>query len=83
VVDARAGAAHERVACEACHGALYAHAQDPGAVTPERPDGATVCLRCHEAMASRPDWFPQVDFDDHAMGDPCNACHEPHHPSIE
>ncbi len=83
VVNGRTGGAHERVGCEACHGPLYAHAQDPGAAVPERPDGARICLRCHQANSSRPAWFPQVDVEEHAMGDPCNACHEPHRPAIE
>ena len=83
VVEARAGGGHERVGCEACHGALAAHALEPSESLPERPDGARVCLRCHVALSSRPDWFPQVEPEDHAMGDPCNDCHEPHRPGVE
>ena len=81
--SAAVGSAHARVHCEACHGALAAHAADPGEVIPERPEAATVCLRCHRADGSKPDWFPQVDAEEHAAGEDCNACHAPHHPSIE
>ena len=77
------GSAHARVHCEACHGALANHAADPGEVVPERPDAATVCLRCHRAGGSKPDWFPQVDPEEHAAGEGCDACHMPHHPEIE
>ena len=83
VVTARKGSAHERVGCEACHGPLGAHAADPGALVPERPDGATICLRCHRAGGSKPEWFPQVDPQAHAGGDACNACHAPHHPELD
>lgn len=83
IVAKRAGSAHERVGCEACHGALHAHAEDPAAVTPQRPEGASICQMCHRASASRPEWFPQVDAEEHSMGQACNACHDPHHPGFE
>lgn len=83
VVQSRAGSAHKRINCEACHGPLYAHTQDPPAVVPERPDAARICLRCHEVNDARPAWFEQVDAEDHAMGEACNTCHDPHRPAIE
>jgi len=83
VVEARKGSAHSRVGCEACHGPLYTHAADPGTSVPERPEGGDICLTCHRASSSRPEWFPQVDAEEHAMGDACDDCHMPHHPAIE
>jgi hypothetical protein len=83
VVAARSGQPHERVGCEACHGALAAHASDPTETVPEPPDPAGLCLRCHGYSAYRPADFPQVVAEDHAMDETCDACHDPHAPRIE
>jgi hypothetical protein len=80
VAELRMGSRHERVNCEACHGALAAHAVDPGAVTPKLPEGGSLCLTCHAQNVARPVSFPQVDPQDHAGNDPCTSCHRPHHP---
>ncbi|SPE20130.1 Cytochrome c family protein (fragment) [Candidatus Sulfotelmatomonas gaucii] len=68
--------------CEACHGALAAHANDPTSVTPVKPDTAVLCARCHTASAAKPKGFPQVDPADHSSGAPCQTCHNPHSPGI-
>ena len=60
VVASRADGGHEDVRCEACHGPLARHADDPAALIPERPDAATLCLRCHLRDAAKPAGFPQV-----------------------
>lgn len=80
VAEARHGSHHERIGCESCHGALAAHAADPGSMTPKLPDAATVCLRCHSAQVARPVKFPQINPKDHGDGTRCNECHKPHHP---
>lgn len=80
VVELRVGSRHQRVNCEACHGALAAHAADPAAVTPKLPDAATLCLTCHAQNVARPAKFPQIDPKDHAGDEPCTTCHRPHHP---
>ena len=80
VAELRVGSRHERVNCEACHGALAAHAADPGAITPKLPDAGSLCLTCHAQNVARPVSFPQVDPKDHAGDDPCISCHRPHHP---
>ena len=82
VVEARVGGAHDGVGCEACHGPLAAHADDPTEVAVERPDPERLCARCHAHSSYRPIDFPQVDIADHAMDEPCNACHEPHRPEL-
>jgi len=81
--DAVATGAHARVGCEACHGGQAAHAADPSSAVPERLDAGRLCLRCHRSSGSKPRWFPQVDADEHAGGEGCDACHAPHHPKIE
>lgn len=71
---------HAGVACEACHGPLANHAEDPGSVIPKLPDVAVLCVRCHEANASKPKSFPQVVSAEHSGGMVCNTCHQPHNP---
>ncbi len=83
VVEARKGSKHAQVNCEACHGALAAHAEDPASVKPQLPDVKTLCRTCHEKLVGRPAAFPQVDVKDHAGDEPCSSCHRPHHPEQE
>lgn len=72
---------HAGVNCEACHGALASHADDPGSVNPAKLDTAVLCVRCHEANSARPKNFPQIVAKDHDSGDlPCATCHQPHSP---
>lgn len=80
IVQMKREARHARLGCEACHGPLSAHADDPGSNKATRPDTATLCVRCHEADSAKPKWFPQVVSAEH-MGDvPCGSCHNPHRP---
>jgi Cytochrome c554 and c-prime len=72
---------HAGVNCEACHGPLAKHADDPS-IDPGKPDTAVLCVRCHAASAARPKDFPQVDAEQHAGGVPCQTCHQPHSPAI-
>ncbi|WP_109484935.1 multiheme c-type cytochrome [Occallatibacter savannae] len=80
--DEKSKGKHAHVNCEACHGALAKHADDPAAVTPTKPDTATLCARCHTATAAKPKEFPQVNPSDHSNGVPCETCHQPHNPAI-
>jgi Cytochrome c554 and c-prime len=83
VADVKNKGKHEQVNCEACHGPLAAHADDPGSVTPVKLDTATLCVRCHAASAARPKGFPQVQADEHSSGVPCETCHQPHSPGVD
>jgi hypothetical protein len=71
---------HAKVACEACHGPLAQHADDPDTHKAQKPDVATLCVRCHEAEPAKPKSFPQVVSKDHSQGVICNSCHNPHRP---
>ena len=82
VADAQKGSHHAAVRCEACHGPLAAHADNPD-VKPIKPAAAHLCLTCHRAIAGRPEKFPQIDPDEHAGGVECTSCHRPHHPEQE
>jgi hypothetical protein len=83
VLEVKGKGKHARVACESCHSALAAHADDPASVQPEKLDTAVLCVRCHEANSAKPKWFPQVVSADHASGLPCDTCHQPHSPVLE
>ena len=79
---ARAAGKHAHVACEACHGPLALHADDPAAHVPQLPDVANLCRLCHEKDAAKPRAFPQVVTAEHSGGVACNQCHQPHNPHI-
>jgi len=83
IAGAKIKGAHAHVNCEACHGALAAHADDPTSLTPPRPDTAALCARCHTASAAKPKGFPQVEPADHSGGAPCQTCHNPHNPAFD
>jgi uncharacterized CHY-type Zn-finger protein len=82
VADLKKTGAHAKVGCEACHGALAAHATDPQSVVPKLPDTAVLCVKCHEANSAKPAKFPQVVAKDHAGDTACGTCHQPHKPGI-
>ena len=73
---------HVVIACEACHGGLANHADDPS-IHPTKLEAVVVCSRCHEENSAKPKWFPQVMTADHANGLACDSCHQPHTPKIE
>ena len=82
VLDKKKDGRHAHVNCEACHGPLAKHADDPASVQPPKLDTAVLCVRCHEANAAKPRSFPQVASADHSSGLPCDTCHQPHSPAI-
>ncbi|MCL5099230.1 MAG: cytochrome c3 family protein [Candidatus Omnitrophica bacterium] len=69
---------HKALSCESCHGPGMAHVGNPDVklVKPAAP----LCLRCHEANPSRPEWLKQVTLADH-YGENCLECHVPHQPN--
>jgi hypothetical protein len=71
---------HLGVSCEACHGPLAAHAEDPGAAQGRRPNGRDLCLTCHTANAAKPRAFPQINVKEHSESGACVECHAPHRP---
>jgi Cytochrome c7 and related cytochrome c len=79
--DARKAGKHAKVACEACHGALEAHASDPS-IVPKLPDAGKLCRTCHEKDTAKPAWFPQVVSAEHSGGVKCTVCHQPHNPHL-
>lgn len=82
IADSKAKGSHAQVNCEACHGPLANHVNDPTTVTPQKPDTLVLCVRCHAASAAKPKNFPQIDPADHMGGAPCESCHAPHSPAM-
>lgn len=81
VVEQRAKGGHKGVSCEACHGPLASHADDPSAARPPVLPVASLCVGCHESDPAKPANFPQVISREHSGGMECNACHQPHQPA--
>ena len=81
ILDAKKTGKHANVNCEACHGPLANHANDPS-IAPAKLDTSVLCVRCHAASAAKPKDFPQIDADQHAGGVPCETCHKPHDPAL-
>lgn len=82
VLETKAAGKHGTVRCEACHGALAAHAEDPASVVPEKPKAEVLCPVCHQKNVARPATFPQVDPKEHSGGESCSECHQPHSPGF-
>lgn len=83
VLEVKKAGKHAGVNCEACHGALAAHAADPASVVPQLPDTAVLCARCHEENIAKPKTFPQVVSKEHSGGALCKNCHVPHSPLLQ
>ena len=83
VASLKAAGMHKGVNCEACHGPLAKHAEDPGSLVPQLPDTAVICARCHAANIAKPKDFPQVDVAGHSGGADCKTCHQPHSPLLQ
>jgi hypothetical protein len=83
VVLMKTAGKHTGVNCEACHGPLAGHVENPAVVTPQLPDTAVLCARCHEANIAKPKNFPQVVSAEHSGGAVCKSCHQPHSPLLQ
>ncbi len=81
---------HLAVQCQNCHAPLSVHIKD-GVFQEKMPidRAATLCLRCHGELPSRPKDFPQIDIKEHLesrglllAGGVCLSCHRAHDPSL-
>lgn len=82
VAELKVQGKHAHVNCEACHGALAKHADDPASVVPVKLEPAKLCVKCHAANQAKPRGFPQIVAADHAGDADCRQCHRPHHPDF-
>lgn len=82
VAAARKGGKHAAVGCEACHGPLARHAEDPGTAKAARPDPRKLCIVCHSVNVAKPARFRQVEPREHSGGESCLTCHTAHNPGV-
>lgn len=81
---------HKVVKCQICHiaadrsryaasraSAVSLHATTP---LPMPGDSRRLCVKCHERIAGRPDFMPQIVLASHHSEQACIACHNPHSP---
>ncbi len=83
---------HKVVKCQICHiaadksqySATLAAAvpQSAAAALPTPADTRKLCVKCHEKIAGRPDYMPQIEVASHSNGKACIACHNPHSPLV-
>jgi cytochrome c553 len=73
---------HKSVACEDCHGPGRRHPKGGNATLPIPKDTIRLCTLCHLSMAGRPATQPQIVLAEHAPGEQCAGCHNPHSPKI-
>lgn len=79
---------HKVVKCQICHiaadklqyAATAVRATMVSATLPMPADTRKLCVKCHERIAGRPDYMPQIDVASHSNGQACIACHNPHSP---
>ena len=71
---------HAPLQCEVCHGPGYKHIEDE-TIKMEIPEEGQFCMRCHSINAARnKKVIKQVDAIEHAEGEECITCHNPHQP---
>lgn len=83
------------VKCEVCHGpaggrdsrGMFVHSSTgsdhPNDLKLTVPTDTTkLCTLCHEKMPGRPAQQPQIIVADHAGGQQCTVCHNPHSPML-
>ena len=72
---------HAHVNCEACHGPLAKHADDPARSAGKARHGGAV--RPLPEANRQAEGIPAGASADHSAGLPCDTCHQPHSPVIE
>jgi hypothetical protein len=72
---------HAKIGCEACHGPLAGHAEEPDKFKPAKLDPRALCLTCHTQNLAKPKKFPQIDPAEHGEGAACTSCHAAHDPT--
>lgn len=82
VQKVRLSGRHATIGCEACHGALGAHARGETDAAPVRPSPRGVCLTCHSARPGMPAAFKKIVVKEHSAAGPCTECHPAHAPGI-
>lgn len=83
---------HKVVKCQVCHSPAgksmspasfatdAAHASSTALPVPS--ESRKLCVKCHEKIAGRPEFMPQIEVSSHAGERQCTACHNPHSPLL-
>ncbi|PLW97994.1 MAG: hypothetical protein C0591_05415 [Marinilabiliales bacterium] len=72
---------HATLQCEVCHGPGFNHIEDYENNRMEIPNEGQFCMRCHIMNAASPKKvIKQIDAVEHAEGEDCITCHNPHQP---
>ena len=72
---------HATLQCEVCHGPGFNHIEDYENNRMEIPNEGQFCMRCHTMNAASPKKvIKQIDAVEHAEGEDCITCHNPHQP---
>ena len=81
---------HKIVQCQICHmttrrspngGPATVMVAQPGTTALPMPgDSRKLCVKCHQKIAGRPAYMPQIDVASHSHGRQCTSCHNPHSP---
>jgi cytochrome c553 len=78
---------HKVVKCQICHttvgktmnmASLAGPTSSPALLA--AGDSRKLCVKCHEKIAGRPDYMPQIEVESHSNGQACTSCHNPHSP---
>lgn len=81
IAELKSSGVHESLQCEICHGPGYLHIADDENNRMEIPEDSQFCMRCHAINAASPKKaIKQIDALEHAEGEECITCHNPHQP---
>ena len=72
---------HAVLQCEVCHGPGFKHIEDEELNKMEIDKSSDLCMHCHTINAASPKKIiRQIDAAEHAEGEECITCHNPHQP---
>lgn len=81
IAELKSSGLHAPLQCEVCHGPGYLHIEDEETNRMEIPEEGQFCMRCHTInIAKSKNVIKQIDAIEHAEGEDCITCHNPHQP---
>lgn len=81
IAGLKSSGVHDPLQCEVCHGPGFMHEEDDELNKMDINKSSDLCMRCHTInAASRKKVIKQIDAVEHAEGEECITCHNPHQP---
>jgi nitrate/TMAO reductase-like tetraheme cytochrome c subunit len=81
IAELKSSGVHDPLQCEVCHGPGFKHIEDDELNKMDINKSGELCMRCHSInAASRKKVIKQIDAVEHAEGEECITCHNPHQP---